>query len=155
MAFCPFACKGCKMIKCYRNIGTPLVFKRSPMWAKVGSLIEGLFQCAGMRSSVLKSTRHRSHASDVHIQLLLCMKSKPQLASEWVPSRDWMKAHPWLTNDILSFQSAGGGGGQACQLPATAETPLVNLPLAGLNKIWNVKSPAHHSFFTSWCIPGS
>ena len=65
---------------------------------------------------------------------------------DWMPSHDWMKAHPWLTNDILSFQSAGGEGGQACQLPATAETPLVNLPLAGLNKIRNVKSPAHCSF---------
>lgn len=79
------------------------------------------------------------------IQLLFCMKSKPQLAFECMPSHDWMKAHPWLTNDILSFQSAGGRS-QKCQLPATAETPLVNLPLAGLNKIWNVKSPAHRSF---------
>lgn len=86
------------------------------------------------------------------VQPRFCMKSKPQLALEWMPSHDWMKAHPWLTNDILSFQSAGGGS-QACQLPATAETPLVNLPLAGLNKIWNVKS-LHTVVFHFLVCPG-
>lgn len=101
-----------------------------------------------MKGGVFPSTYNFSQGGGVQIPLVLLheIEAAPGIRADAEP---WLNGSPSLTDKwhIKLSVRWGGGSEQARQLPAPAETPLVNLPLAGLNMIWNVKSFLRQGFF--------
>lgn len=146
--FCLFAWKWCKMTQHYRNIAAPLIEKTSAVVLAV-CINFGKVKTERYKTCLLLHSL-RDHFSPTCLLSVHSTSLVPEIEAPdgiWQDARPRLNESPSLTDKwYIKLSVSEEEVSQACQLPATAETLLVNLPLAGLNKIWNVKSHAHCSF---------